>query len=155
MRIILLFLSILFAWETSAHEFKFGHFELRPNEEDITLFVRLDRYDILEAMKTQSGCNGYSNLDVCITEYVNEHFKLNFDGEDACFEYTQHKIKEEFIEVFFRIGINPVGVKSISVFNDVLLQQYAKQENIVSTLLNDKRRSFRLNKDRIKTVIEY
>ncbi|MEM7296961.1 MAG: DUF6702 family protein [Bacteroidota bacterium] len=155
MRVLLLFIVFLSIQETSAHEFKIGHFEIRPNGENITLFVRLDRYDVLEVTKTQSGCTDYNNLDVCLTEYLVEHFKLNFDGVEACFEYKQHEIKKEFIEVLFRIGVSPEGVKNISVFNDVLLQQYSRQENIVYSLLNDKRRSFRLNRNRIETVIAY
>ena len=54
-----------------------------------------------------------------------------------------------------RIGINPEGVNSIKVFNDILLEQWSYQENIMFFLLNDKQRSFRLNKNRIRTQVDY
>jgi len=147
-----IFVSILFG---DLHEFKIGRYEIRPNEKDISLFIALDRNDFAEAVQKQSGCTDDEALALCMTDYILEHFRLNFDGVDACFEYQDHTIKRDLIEMNFRIGINPQGVKSIEVFNDILLEQWSYQENILFVMLNDKKRSFRLNKDRIKTRVVY
>lgn len=151
----LLFTLLIYFFNTPAHEFKIGRYEIRPNEGDMTLFVRLDRYDIMEAIQTQTSCGNPDILDVCLTEYIVNHVKLTFDGKEACYEYQEHEVKEEFIEMYFRIGIDPEGVKEIKVFNNALLEQWIKQENIVYSLLNDRSRSFRLNKDRTETLIVY
>lgn len=140
---------------TYTHEFKIGHYEIRPNDDNMTLFVRLDRYDLLQVVQSQVSCIDSDMFDVCITEYLSNHLKLSFDGQEACFNYQSHEIKEEFIEIYFQIALSPNGVQEIKVFNDALLEQWEKQENIVYSMLNGKRRSFRLNRNRINTVISY
>ena len=152
---LLLLLWMSFSSTISFHEFKIGRYELRPNTEDITLFIQLDRNDFLEVIQEQPGCNKSDIINDCINEYIVNHFKLNFDGQDACFEYLNYFVKEELIEVTFRIGISPDGVTSIGVFNDMLLEKSSRQENIVYSLLNDKNRSFRMNKRRTRTIIQY
>ena len=154
MKIIIFILVSVFSRDLF-HEFKIGRYEIRSNEEDITLLIQLDRYDFLQAVYAQSGCNNPGKTDICMTEYITNHFKLNFDGVDARYEYRKHTFREEFIEMTFRIGINPNKVESIQVFNNMLIEQWDYQENVVYFMLHDKRRSFRLNKDRIKTTVVY
>ncbi|NQZ75339.1 MAG: hypothetical protein HRT61_04400 [Ekhidna sp.] len=137
------------------HEFKIGRYEIRENQDDITLFVKLDRNDFLEAIKKQNGCSDSEDSERCMTEYLIDHFKLNFDGSDACFAYQGHELKDEFVEMTFQVGIAPQNIEEIKVFNNMLLEQYPKQENIVFFMLNDNERSFRLNWDRVATVVVY
>ncbi len=146
-----LFLSLLYSSEF--HEFKIGRFELRPADDKITLFVRLDRYNILEAIRPV--CSDYNKLDKCFEDYINSHFSLAFNGEEATIKHREHEFKDEFIELYFDLDVSPNGITRIDVFNDALLELYTGQENILYSMLNDKRRSFRMNKDRTKTIITY
>ena len=154
MKNIIIILASFFSID-DFHEFKIGRYEVRPNQDDITLFIALDRHDFTEVVQKQSGCSDSEAFATCMTEYIVDHFKLNFDGVEACMEYQNHTVKKELIEMTFRIGINPEEVNSIKVFNDILLEQWSYQENIMFFLLNDKQRSFRLNKNRIRTQVDY
>ncbi len=135
------------------HDFKIGRFELRPEKESITLYVRLDRYNLLEAIKT--NCTDYNELAQCFENYLNSHFVLSFDGDKVVPKHSRHEFGEEFIELFFDLDTSPDGVEKIEVFNDTLLELYESQENILYSLLNNKNRSFRMNKGRIRTIIQY
>ena len=138
---------------TEFHEFKIGRFELRPEEESITLFVRLDRYNLLEAIRP--GCKDYNKLDKCFEDYLNNHFSLAFNGVNTRITHREHVFKDEFIELYFDLNVSPEGVNRIDVLNNSLLELYEGQENILYSMLNGKRRSFRMNKDRTKTIITY
>lgn len=151
MKALILILSSFLSSEF--HDFKIGRFELRPEDESITLYVRLDRFNILEAIK--SKCTNYNELDKCFEDYLNSHFALSFDGEKATPKHIKHVFKEEFIELYFDLEVSPNGVNKIEVFNNALLEISDRQENILYSMLNDKRRSFRMNKDRIRTIIQY
>ncbi|WP_436515368.1 DUF6702 family protein [Ekhidna sp. To15] len=146
-----LILSLLYGSEF--HEFKIGRFELRPEAESISLYIRLDRYNILEAIRPD--CSDYNQLDKCFEEYINTHFSLTFNGTKVSAKHREHEFKDEFIELYFDLDISPEGITKIDVYNSTLLELNEGQENILYSMLNDKRRSFRMNKDRTRTMIVY
>lgn len=151
MTTLVFILSILYSSEF--HEFKIGRFELRPEEQSVTLYVRLDRYNILEAIRPD--CNDYNKLGQCFENYINDHFSLAFNGKSVKLNHRKHTFKDEFIELYFDLKISPNGVTQIDVYNNTLLELYEGQENILYSMLNNKRRSFRMNKDRTRTMIAY
>lgn len=151
MKTLVLLLSVFLAPEY--HDFQFGRFELRPEEESITLFVRLDRQNILEAIRPT--CADYNEMGKCFENYLNSHFALAFDGEEVEPKHNKHEFKGEFVELYFDLDISPKGITKIEVYNDSLIELYERQENILYSMLNDKRRSFRMNKERIRTIITY
>lgn len=151
MKAFVLILSTFFS--TEFHDFRLGKFELRPETESITLFVRLDRLNTLNAIK--SNCDDYNKLDQCFTDYIKGHFALAFNGEDAEIKHREHVFNEDFIELYFDIAVSPSDVNRIDVYNDVFLELFEDQENIVYSMLHEKRRSFRMNKSRIRTTITY
>ena len=62
---------------------------------------------------------------------------------------------EDMIQLKFELHHDLQWIKTIGVYNDILIEEKSDQENIVSVILNEKKRSFRMNKDRIRTVIKY
>ena len=151
MKVFFLALSAFFSAEF--HDFKFGKFELRPESNSITLFIRLDRLNTLNAIK--SNCYDYNKLDQCFTDYIKGHFALAFNGEDVDIEHREYIFNDDFIELYFDIAVRPTGVNKIDIYNDVFLELDEEQENIVFIMLHDKRRSFRMNKNRIRTSVVY
>ncbi|MEP1093525.1 MAG: DUF6702 family protein [Cyclobacteriaceae bacterium] len=147
----LLILSGLLSINDS-HDFKLAHYQLSKTENKIELFIRLDRFDLLSAV---SVCSQKEELATCMTSYLQQHFSLSLNGVKADFEYRSHEIKKDFIEMNYSLGEFDKEVKEIRVYNDVLLELYDGQENIIVSLLHGRKRSFRLNKGRFETTIKY
>lgn len=149
----MIFLILLSLFSKESHEFSIGRFELRPEDSQITLYIKLDRKDLLEAIK--SNCTDYNKLDQCFEDYITSHFTLSFDGKPVSPIHNKHVFNDEFIELFFDLNTSPEGVTRIEVFNNTFLDLYERQENILYFLLNDKKRSFRMNKDRVRIIVQY
>jgi len=135
-----------------SHDFKLAHYELSKTESELELFIKLDRFDLLNAV---SDCNQEEELASCMTSYLQKHFSLSLNGVKTDYEYQSHEIKEDFIELKYSLGKFDQEVKEIRVYNDVLLELYEGQENIIVSLLHGRKRSFRLNKGRFETAIKY
>jgi|GEM_PF-3485837 len=137
----------------SAHSFKIGLFELRPAKDGVSVYARFDRFDMLKVL--QANCNDYNHLDQCFESYVNEHVSFNFDGQQSTIKYEKHEFNDDFVEVYFTMDVKSSTVANIEIFNDCLLDLDDNQQNIVYLYFNNMRRTFRLDKDRLRTTVEY
>ncbi len=150
-RSILILISVICS-NGDDHDFKLAHYELSRNDDEIELHVTIDRFDFLQAVAL---CSQNKELSACMSEYLKMHFRLSFNGMEKEYEYLGHEITADFVEIDFTFGSFPQKIEEIDVFNDVLLEQYKEQENIVVSRFHDRKRSFRLNKGRIETTIKY
>lgn len=146
-------LTFLFSWDVQAHDFKLGYFEVKSREKITSLFVRFDREDLLKSISV--SCKDYNKLRNCFEAYLNKHFYLVFDGDRPSLRYIEHQFTEDFIELTYEIEIDCRDARRIEVFNNCLLEASTRQQNIVEFNLHGQKRSFRLNKDRIQTTVEY
>ena len=137
---------------TDEHEFRLAHYELSRVDNEIKLHVRIDRFDFLRAV---SSCSESQELNICMSSYLKNHFSLSFNGSKKEYEYINHEISDEFIDLEFTLGEFSDVVKEIKVYNDVLLEQDEEQENIIVSRFHNRKRSFRLNKGRFETTIKY
>ena len=129
-------------------------FEVRKSsEERIELFVRFDREDILKVM--YQSCEDYGKANDCLETYLNDHFTLSFDDQALSFVIEDIDHSEDLVEVKLLSKQSIKSFSTIHVFNDALIVQKDSQENIVRFLLDERSRSFRMNKDRLKTIVTY
>lgn len=148
---LLLFLSS-FVSLADDHDFKLAHYQLSQTESGVDLFIRIDRFDLLSAVAT---CSQEDELAKCMSDYLKKHFYLSLNGVKMDYTYLNHEIKEDFVELNYSLGTIDQEVTEIKVYNDVLLEFYEGQENIIVSLFHDRKRSFRLNKGRFETTIKY
>ncbi len=147
-------LGLLLHLNAMAHDLQISLFEVGTNEDGhIELFVRLDKENILKEM--YANCTDYSQINTCLESYLNEHFSLSFDQQRTAFELIDLNHTTEYIEMNLVTTSSITMVKQIEVFNDVLVADRPAQENILRLSFYDQNRSFRMNKDRIKTTITY
>ena len=150
----LCFAMLLVLIVAQAHDFKLGEFHIKPLKNGgVELDIKLDRYDLLEALRKE--CADYNYLNTCFATYIKDHLKFKFDEQVIEMTLQDQEISDEFIELKFKLEGASSDVKNISIFNDVLIDQFEKQENVVNSHLYGKKRSFRLNKDRVRTTVEY
>lgn len=137
-----------------AHDLQISFFEVSSTDAgEVSLFVRLDKEDILKELYER--CEAPGKVNQCLADYLNHHFRLSFDGTKTTFRVIEVNHTKEFVEVSLISSqiINPFS--KIEVFNDVLIEKKEDQENIVRFKFHNKLRSFRMNKDRIETTITY
>ena len=147
------FLLLVFV-RANAHDLQISLFELGRNDQgEISLFIRLDKEDILKEL--YDHCEDYGQVNQCLEDYINKHFQLQLGETKPNFQLTALKHTKEFVEANLHSSISILKVDRIDVFNDVLVASKPAQENIVRFSFNDQFRSFRMNKDRINTTVTY
>ena len=150
----LVLLAVALSLSTDAHDFQISLFEVGSDSDGyINMFVRFDKEDILREL--YASCEDYGEVEGCIETYLNDHFILLIAGEEIYFDLVNMSHSRDFVEVSFNSSYILSSVSKVELFNDVLMASKPSQENIVRISFFDQNRSFRLNKDRTKTIITY
>jgi len=114
--------------------------EIDYNKEDKILEIAIkifsdDLEEVLSATKGEAveiGTNReHPKATEYITEYLQNHFKLEVNGKDVSFEYVNRKlIKDEFFAMWVLIQVPRINkLKSLVLKNDILLDFNNGQQN--------------------------
>ena len=154
MKSTLSLILVLVLFSARSHDLQISLFSIDSRADGhLSLHVRLDKEDILTEM--YASCDDYSQINECLESYINAHFSMSVGQIRTSFSLVNLTHTKEFVEIDL-LTSTPVDLtKEIEVYNDVLLASKPNQENIVKVSFYDQNRSFRMNKDRIKTTITY
>lgn len=136
-----------------AHDVRMAVFEISEKNNAFDLFVRFDREDLLIALREY--CPDYNQLTDCFVEYMDSNLNLQFNGQPVELVYDKHLFEQDFVELNFQLKTSESLVKTIKVENTCMIQSMEGHLNIVKSMLNGRSRSFRLDKDRVETIIRY
>ena len=86
-------------------------------------------------------------IDQMMEEYLKPHFKISLDGKAQAMKYLGHE--QEGDAFIFYIEVDKVKQwKTIQIQNDIIMEKYDDQSNIVHVTLNEKVKSIRLTTKR-------
>ena len=103
----------------------------------VSLQIFLD--DLEEALRRE----GHDKLALCtpkeaadadtyFEQYLNKHFILKIDGESRTYNYLGKEISEDLLSLWCYLEIEGVSqIRSLGVTNDILMETYDDQQNIV------------------------
>ena len=109
------------------------------------------RYDENITLNTN---NELSTIDMYIERYLTEKLKIDINGEAVRFAYVGKEYEDDIVFCYMEIE----GVKEINSFkitNQILLDMFEEQENIVRTHINSKHKSFILKKGNDKGMLNF
>ena len=109
------------------------------------------RYDetIVLASKGESEKVGYY-----MERYLSDKLRFNINGNKSTFVFLGKKYEDDIVYCYLEIE-NINTLKALSITNDILCDLYDEQENIIRTKINDKNKSFVLNKANNKAVLNF
>ena len=85
--------------------------------------------------------------DDVISLYLKDHFKIQLDGKAQKANYLGHE-QDDLAFVFYIETPNVQKWKSIQIQNDIIMETYADQSNLVHVTVGETVRSLRLTKDK-------
>lgn len=92
--------------------------------------------------------------DGLLEDYLRKHFKLQVNGKKKEYNYLGHEI--ELPVMYLYIEAPKVNkVRDIEIFNDMIMNAYDDQTNIIHVEVSGKLRSMRLDSDRKKDRLEF
>lgn len=146
---------------TPAHDVRAAMFEVYEESGQFRLEIRLDRADILNALNQGCGEDAYAlsreEHNSLIEQYIYDRFWLKFNNNHGNYQLQHYTYTEDYVVVngvFQNINTTD-AIREIVVYNSCLVDLIERQSNIFRVKLYDKVRSFRLNKDRLQTIVSY
>lgn len=143
----------------SAHDLKLGFFQCYEEDQQFYLQVKLDREHLFAAIQ-EAGLSPNSqaaDFKKAIFDYVSDHVSLSLNHQLAQLHFFLIEYDEEHIHLKAKIKDIDIHspIQNIEVSNTCLVNEIDGHENIIQFDLNNRRRSFRLNKSRVQTTFNY
>jgi hypothetical protein len=87
-----------------------------------------------------------SERDKIVSVYLKEHFKISLDGKPQKNTYLGHE-EEEMAFIFYIEAPDIKKWKAIEIQNDIIMETYDDQSNLVHVTVGETVRSLRLTKN--------
>lgn len=81
--------------------------------------------------------------DHLLEDYLLKHFEISSGGKELKYEYLGHEVELPVIYLYVQSS-NVKKVNDISIFNDIIMETYDDQANLVHVKVGDKVKSLKL-----------
>ena len=150
-----LFISIIFSLvalsSSSFHEYHLSNTEIRYNEDENALQITTRIF--IDDLEETLGRDGHTGLFLCterepdhaeslVANYLKEKLLIKVDGEAMSFDYLGKEISDDLIATWCYLEILDVAPsEEIEVENNVLLESFDDQKNIVNVKTDSGKRA--------------
>ena len=94
------------------------------------------------------------NIDDYYKKYLNEHLQISVNGKNQPYKFIGKEYDGDIVR--FYLEINSIKeLKSIEVTNNILIQEFDNQKNIVKIKVKDFNKTFYLNKSNDKSLLKF
>jgi hypothetical protein len=94
------------------------------------------------------------NVDVYFKKYLNEHLLVSVNSKNQSFKYIGKEYDGDIVRFYLEIS-DIKEFKSIEVTNNILINEFPDQKNIVKIKVKDFNKTFYLNKSNDKSLLKF
>lgn len=94
------------------------------------------------------------NMNQLVEKYISNHLNINIDGVSKQLHFVGYEQADESIESYFQVD-DVKAFKKIVVQDNILYEYKSEQISIIHTIVNNKRKSLKLNNPEDKAVFEF
>lgn len=156
-------LSLLLAFQLTAHPFFISICQIHHNSEAKTLEVAIklfsnDLETAMEAEQIQALHLGtdreIADADAHIGQYLQQHLQLSVDGTPATGEFIGKEFDADVVWCYIEVP-NVSTVSKLEVSNRLLMDEFPSQTNVVHITVNGERKSMLLQKGNARDVVSF
>lgn len=137
-----------------AHELNMARFNISENPNGYSLSIKLEKKDLLIALQEQYNLSHTPSTENVI-RYVHHHFLLSIDDADIEYQLDWVGVDEHFYYINGKLLMHTAAFKKVKVHNTCLLDSSDQHANILKISAQGSTHSFRMDKDRTTTTVEY
>lgn len=164
MKKIYLLLSVipLFAFST-LHKYYVALTEIEHNSKSnsVQMIMNVFMDDIEVALNKDynidaqiSNSNEIKNLDDYFLKYLKKHFKVLINQKEKNYRFIGKEYDGNIVFFYLEID-NITEVKTIEIQNDVLIEYFPDQQNLIKAKINGKRKSLFLSEKDDKGLLKF
>lgn len=145
---LLLFLGLHFS-----HPFFVSVTEIKHNQTNHSLEISCKMFsdDLEKALEKQYHVQldlikptDKTQINKLIYDYVKKHLLISTDGKALNLTYIGYEIQDDGVWSYFEVkGVN--AVKQINIHDDLLYEQHPEQINMMHVIINNQRKSTKVN----------
>lgn len=134
------------------HEFHLSKCDIDYSPVEVSLQIAISIFiDDLEMTLAKEGldslkiCTKYEapEVDSIIHDYIKKHLKVTVDDQLTEINWVGKEVSEDLAAVWSYLEIKNVAPqKSIEIVNDVLMESFDDQQNVVKLKMSDEKKSF-------------
>lgn len=158
---ILLFLIPLLS--SSAHKYYLSLTEMRYKSESKSLQIIINVFmdDIEEALNKDNNIDlqlttkqELENNDIYFKQYLTKKLSFKVNGTEQYFNYIGKEYEGDL--VFFYLEINNLdSINTIELTNNILMNHFPKQQNLIKSKVGKKHKSVLLTKNDTTAILKY
>ena len=159
----LLILTLVMFSFTAVHKFYVSVTQIEYVEEKgaLQIITRIFIDDIEDLLQTRydkaitlSPTKDSKMIDLYLEKYFNQKFKVKVNGKSLTYNFLGKKYEEDLMICFIEIE-NLKDLKSIEVTNEILMDLFEEQQNIVHVKKDDDRKSVILEKGKDTGMLKF
>ncbi|MDX1463184.1 MAG: DUF6702 family protein [Marinirhabdus sp.] len=159
------FVLLLFPLVTASTSHKFyvsiTSIEYAPQEESLQIISKIFLDDLEAALEARFGRKYRFNStketeaeETVLKEYLSKKLKFKVNGKDVAYEYIGKAYDIDVVKCYLEIK-NVKDLQSLEVENEVLLNMFEDQQNIIHVKNKDDRRSLVLKNGNPKGTLKF
>ncbi len=150
---LLLVILSLFAFQAHKYYVALTEIEYNSKNESLEIIISLFIDDFEEVINEDYNINAqlYSekeitNVDKYFEEYIVSHFKVKVNNNDLNYEYIGKEYEGQNVFIYLEIK-NTKNISSLEIYNDMLIEYFPKQQNLIKVKINNERKSLFLSEN--------
>ena len=156
-------LTWIFLVLLNPHDYHVGIFDIEIKDHRVQISQKLFSDDVqkalmLSGLTVRFGDNiNEEELSKSLQQYIKKHFAVTINDEKAELTYIGSEWDDDFhtFFMFWQVDLHSDEVKTIDIFNDILLEVTSDQQNMHRVKSNEKEFSLLLDKSRTKGQIQF
>lgn len=93
-------------------------------------------------------------VDSLAGDYIKKHLRVQVDGKPVTFKYLGYEIQEEAAWCYLEAHVGP-AVKKLSLKDDLLYESHDSQINMVHVIVNEERKSTKLDNPKMDAEFNF
>ena len=158
--ILIVFLIPIFAFTIHKYYISLTNIEYKKENNSLQITVKLFIDDLQETINNTYNTNHELTLqnersvvDSLIVKYSTDHFKIELNETTTKYLYLGKEYDSDAVYLYFEIE-NIQNFYTIGIQNNMLIEFFPEQKNIVKLNINKKKKSFILTSDNDKEMFD-
>lgn len=159
--IVILLVLPLFAFTMHKYYVSLCEIEFIKEKQSIQITLGVFIDDLESTLNKNSGKQlnlgskiEVGNIDDYYKKYLNEHLQISVNGKNQPYKFIGKEYDGDIVR--FYLEINSIKeLKSIEVTNNILIQEFDNQKNIVKIKVKNFNKTFYLNKSNDKSLLKF
>jgi len=160
-KFLILFIIPLFAFTMHKYYISLTKVEYKKESKSMQVTIRVFIDDLQEALNSSGDekielalSNESNENDTIINSYLIDKFNLKINNAEKTYTYLGKEYEEDVVYIYLEFN-NIENINSIEVQNNILMEIFPTQKNIIKLNINNIKKTFLLTNKKDKDLLKF